>query len=121
MSRNRIILLPGSIVWTVDGVETDRIPMKPEFNILHGYIGTYGTIFNGEDVDAFDPFDGLSNACNFAVCCGLSEEQMHTTWMQKFQEQSIPDCTKRLIHALMTMHAGFYNAYCDRREHETRS
>ena len=121
MSRNRIILLSGSVVWTVDGVETDRIPMKPEFNILHGYIGTYGTIFNGEDVDAFDPFDGLSNTCNYATCCGLSEEQMHTTWMQKFQEQSIPDCTKRLIHALMTMHAGFYNAYCYRKEHETRS
>jgi len=118
MSRNKIILTSKSIVWMVDGVETDRIPMKSEYSIINDYVDVYELpiLFEGEKVKAFDPFEGISDRCNFGMCCGFSEQQICEDLFKG--ELHIPDCTRRLVHALTCMHADFYNAYCRRKEQE---
>ncbi len=115
MSRCKCILLSKSIVWMTDGVETERIPRKPEYEILNDYVGCSDSsdLFEGEKVEIFDPFEGLSNTCNQAVVTGISEQQVFD-FLTEEEYNVCADLIKKLIHALMSMHADFLEEYCNK-------
>lgn len=120
MSRNKSILTSKSIVWMVDGVETERIPRKPEYEILDGYIDCYDSpdLFEGEKIKIFDPLEGLFDTCNYAMCWGISEQQVFDMLTQE-EHTACDDLIKKLIHALMEMHKDFYDKYCNKAVEET--
>ena len=117
MSKSKIILLSGSLVWVADGVETERIPMKSEYDIIiNCYDGIYDGIYDDKNVKMFDPLDGLSDKCNFAMCSGISEEQVCDDIAKILDTHYCPDLTKQLVHAFINMHSDFYDEYCRKAE-----